>query len=295
MSLAKLSLGTAQFGFDYGISNRCGAVSDECLGKILSKAEDAGINMLDTAPEYGNAERRLGAYGMQKWKVGSKVPSLPGGDVFVRDLVLKSIERTLSHLQISQLDSYIVHRATDLLGDSGDFLFETLRQLKEEGTVEKIGASTYNVTEIESILNRYDLDLFQTPFNVFDQAMIRTPKLKTLKSKNTEVHARSVFLQGLLLLNESDRPKYFGKWDSLWRRYDQWLTDNEVSAFEANLSFVCNQQFDRMVVGVDSFEQFSQLLHVLTNLPVLNHSAERLHCADKTLTNPSLWNLSSIG
>ncbi|MDX7819592.1 aldo/keto reductase, partial [Aeromonas caviae] len=58
----RLALGTVQFGLDYGISNHDGKVNDEELDAIIALARQAGIDTLDTAQAYGNAEQRLGLH-----------------------------------------------------------------------------------------------------------------------------------------------------------------------------------------------------------------------------------------
>ena len=61
--MPSLRLGTAQWGLDYGITNSSGRISDSDLVGIVRLATDYGIRLVDTAPAYGDAERRLGEVG----------------------------------------------------------------------------------------------------------------------------------------------------------------------------------------------------------------------------------------
>jgi aryl-alcohol dehydrogenase-like predicted oxidoreductase len=58
----KLALGTVQFGLNYGINNAKGTPATEELSSILNTAAANGINYLDTASGYGDAESRLSWY-----------------------------------------------------------------------------------------------------------------------------------------------------------------------------------------------------------------------------------------
>ena len=55
-----LSLGTAQFGLNYGITNKRGKISDSSIISILEYANKSGIKLIDTAQAYGKAELLIG-------------------------------------------------------------------------------------------------------------------------------------------------------------------------------------------------------------------------------------------
>ena len=62
----RISLGTAQFGLDYGISNKSGKIEPKEVDKILSFAKKNGIKSIDTAQAYGESETVLGKYDINK-------------------------------------------------------------------------------------------------------------------------------------------------------------------------------------------------------------------------------------
>ena len=63
----------------------------------------------------------------------------------------------------------------------------------------------------------YDLDIIQIPFNIFDRRLLESGMIDILHDQGIEIHSRSVFLQGLLLMSEKDRPSIFTKWNKLWK------------------------------------------------------------------------------
>lgn len=80
----KIALGTAQFGMDYGVSNLTGQTSMNIVKQILKTAQEYGIDCLDTAHAYGNAESVLGSTGAMKgnnWKIVTKTPVIDGQTV----------------------------------------------------------------------------------------------------------------------------------------------------------------------------------------------------------------------
>ena len=103
MDLSKLTIGTAQFGLDYGIANRSGQVNFEEIQKILDFAFDLGINTLDTAIAYGDSETRLGLAGVSNWNIVSKLPSVPKNCKNICAWVVDSLEGSLNRLKVSSL------------------------------------------------------------------------------------------------------------------------------------------------------------------------------------------------
>jgi|688.fasta_scaffold05326_12 aryl-alcohol dehydrogenase-like predicted oxidoreductase len=290
MNHSRISLGTAQFGLHYGIGNTSGPIREEDISYILKTSESSGICTLDTAPEYGVSESRLGKYNLSWMNIGTKLPGLPGGDLRLESVVVNFLQGSLDRLNVQKVEYYLVHRASDLLGESGSTLFKILVKQKEQGLVGKVGVSVYTEIEADLILKKYPIDVIQVPFNVIDQRFVTSGSLDRLKNAGVEVHARSVFLQGLLLLPSSSRPVFFDKWSSIWENFDRWIQYCGTSQFEACLSFVLNVQlFDKVIIGIDNKQHFVELLSYLGKRcgPIRNPSGT---CSkDPELINPSLW------
>lgn len=290
MKFDRLALGTVQFGMDYGIANTKGRLSKDEAHKLLLCAQERGVRTLDTAASYGDSEKCLGEIGIRAWEVVSKIPGLPSvtSKTEAYSWFDNSIQRSLKRLKINTLHGLLIHRSSDLLGPYGQTLYTSLLDTKKRGMTKKIGVSVYNPSDLEVLFDRYPIDLVQLPLNVLDQRFVDSGWLTKLKQAGVEVHSRSVFLQGLLLMPADARPKQFFEWSDVWRRWDQWLQDTGISPIVACLNAVLmREEIDRVVIGFDNLKQFEQLcatrLDPGIRLPTFSD------CAEEALINPSKW------
>jgi len=288
LNAAKLALGTAQFGLHYGIANEAGRVPLETIEKILERAWGAGVNTLDTAIAYGDAENQLGLAGVSKWRVISKLPSISSEISDVAGWVDSQTDGSLDRLQRDQLSGLLLHRARDLLGNRGEHIQSALQKIKEDGRVKKIGVSIYDFDELRRILDRYTIDIVQVPFNCIDRRLVQSGSLSRLSKMNIEVHVRSIFLQGLLVMQRDERPDYFMRWRSLFDIWDRWIADHGIHPVEASLSLpIAFSEIDRIVVGVDDLDQLNQILDLAKLRGPLPPTS--LACDDLNLINPTMW------
>lgn len=286
--VSRLVLGTAQFGMPYGIANRQGKICADEARAILEYAKGAGLNMLDTAVAYGESETLLGEIGVSQWQVVSKLPAVPDTCNDVRTWVFVSVESSLRRLQIPQLKGLLLHRPDQLLGDFGQVLYRALDGLKEQRLVEKIGISIYDPTELDGLCSRFNFDIVQAPFNLVDHRMVESGWMNRLSCQGTEVHVRSIFLQGLLLMPSYLRPERFNRWQPLWSRLQQWLSSVGLTPLRACLQHALTQpQIDRVIVGVDDISHLKEILRV-ADAKVPDVPPE-LHCGDLDLINPVCW------
>src|SRR5689334_783071 len=284
----RLALGTVQFGLAYGIANQSGQVSRDESAAIVNAAWAEGFDTLDTAIAYGESEYRLGEIGVAQWRVVSKLPAIPErcSDVaaWARDAVLGSLER----LKLPKLRGLLLHRPQDLLGPHGDAVYQALVRIKDERMVEKIGVSVYSPDEIDALWSRHQLDLVQAPYNIMDRRLVTSGWLSRLHQAGTEVHVRSIFLQGLLLMSLHNRPMYFDRWQPLWQTWHRWLVDQQLSPLEACLGFaLLPPEIDRVVVGVDSVEHLREIVAASHVGPL--EFPNDLANENPDLINPSKW------
>jgi aryl-alcohol dehydrogenase-like predicted oxidoreductase len=284
----KLALGTVQFGMGYGVANCSGRVTSQEVSTILQLAQECGMDTLDTAIAYGESEAVLGRFGVEQWKTITKLPAVPDDckDVarWVNDQLLQSLKR----LRVRQLYGVLLHRPSQLLEQIGPDLYEALRGVQSSGMTCKIGVSVYGPAELDALLNVYSFGLVQAPLNILDRRMVESSWLKWLNEAGVEFHARSAFLQGLLLMPTDRRPSKFNQWRRTWRIWDDWLKKTGVTPLQACLRYFNGlPQIDRVVVGIDTTSQLNQILSVregrLTSLPEF----EKLE--DERLINPASW------
>ena len=284
----KLALGTVQFGLPYGIANQAGQVSRSEAKTMLQLALANGMDTLDTAIAYGDSEKCLGEVGTQGFNVVTKLPALPDSCMDVSGWVEQQVNASLSRLGVTEVYGLLLHRSDQLIGSNGVALYKALQTLKDNGQVKKVGVSIYSPSELAVLMPRYRFDLVQAPFNLVDQRLYSSGWMQRLKDDNVEIHTRSAFLQGLLLMNQADIPSKFLKWDSLWRTWHKWLADSHISAVQACLAFPLSfSEIDRVIVGADSVSQLSQIISA-TKRPT-NLNLPNMQCDDEDLISPARW------
>jgi aryl-alcohol dehydrogenase-like predicted oxidoreductase len=279
--MSKLALGTVQFGLDYGVTNQSGQVAIKEVGNILDLAKDNGIDTLDTASCYGNSEQILGKVGVDNYKVITKTISLENGI----SKVINGFYQSLNRLDQKQVEGLLIHNIKDIKDKQFDMLFSKLNELKQQGLIKKIGFSTYTPGQVDFLLENFDFDLIQVPFNVFDTRLIQSGQLQALKSKGVEIHARSIFLQGVLL-DFDNLSDYFLTWKAQFTEYQVMVKNSGLSLLEYALNFVLSiQEIDRVLVGVNNEQQLREITLSLKGLD----SLEDYFINDMNLLNPSLW------
>ena len=288
MSSKRITLGTAQFGLKYGISNQNGQVSFNEIEKILDFSNKCGINTLDTAIAYGDSESRLGAVGIKEWNVVSKLPSIPENCLNVKDWVVKSIEESLERLRIPSLYGLLLHKPNELFAPAGFKLYEALKFLQDSGMVKHLGISIYGPNELESFSHYKDIEIVQTPFNIFDRRLINNGLLDILAEEGREVHIRSVFLQGLLLMEPEDRPSKFSRWGNLWQQYEDYIKICGLSKLQLCIRYVLSiSQIKNVIVGVESLSQLQEIYEAASG--DISELPQDLQSSDLLLINPALW------
>ena len=287
----KLTLGTAQFGLDYGVANAIGKVDKEETLEILTFAKQAGINTLDTAIGYGDSEKRLGQAGIGSWNIITKLPEVNVEHSDINFWVNSQINNSLLRLNVLSVYGILLHRPLQLLEKNGSQLWNSLKGLKERSITKKIGFSVYNPEELDKLWQAgFIPDIVQAPYNVFDQRLKDSGWLSKLNDNKVEVHTRSVFLQGLLLMPSDKRPKYFSKWNNLFNEWDLWLKTNNISGLEAALNFALSEYLiDKIIVGVDNKTQLSEVISASKKYTLC--VPKILNTTDEKLINPSLWDM----
>jgi aryl-alcohol dehydrogenase-like predicted oxidoreductase len=290
--IRKLGLGTVQWGTRYGLDNQHGVTAPEAVKAILTLAERFGVRVLDTASAYGMAESILGQNQLGSFKVVTKTPKFASAtirDMHVHEMA-QSLHQSLQRLSSKKVYGLLVHHAQDLLVTGSDKLISSMMNLKERGFVEKVGVSIYDSAQIDAVLKIFTPDIVQVPISVFDQRLLLNGQLEIMKEMGIEIHARSVFMQGLLLMPSNRVPSYFDPIRSLLTRWRAEAEDQGMSLVEAALSFVRDIIYvDTVLVGVESVRQFQSCLADFSTVKRFNGSG--LACNDPLFVNPALWKL----
>jgi len=207
----QLCLGTAQFGLAYGVTNAAGQVPEDAVAPLLLQAQEAGVCWLDTAQAYGNAEAVLGrqlpvAHG---FRLISKLPAQSQPEFTPQDADAweQAIHASCQRLGVRGLDALLLHAPADLAKSGGQHLEAWLLGLRERGVVQRIGVSIYAAEDLDGV-NPALLDLVQLPLSLYDQRLLQNGTLARLRARGTAIHARSLYLQGLLLTPAAQWPRW---------------------------------------------------------------------------------------
>ncbi len=285
---SKLALGSANFGLDYGIKNDFGKISSSELSLILSEAQSAGIEIIDTAQAYGDSEKQIGANNNSGFDIVTKI-GVGLDKSFQDNCICRLVSNSLERLNQSSVYAVMLHRPEVLLSEYGNKIVNELEDLKAKNVVSKIGVSIYSPDILHDISGLMDMDIIQAPFNIFDQRLLVSGWSEKLKDKGIEIHSRSVFLQGLLLLSRADLPAYFIKnWPDIFIAWFNFVKNSGTDAGTIALSFALKQSWvDKVVVGVDSSMHLKNLIEIENSpMPTI---FPNLKCDDERLIDPSEW------
>jgi len=286
--ISRLAIGSAQFGSSYGISNKSGIVARQEVEDILELASVKGVDMLDTAISYGEAQSSLGLLGVKKFNVITKIPTFNSESLGARSLIKDFIYQSLEQLAIDSLHGVLLHDSSLLLSSNAESIYRSLKDIQSEGLIKKIGISSYSPDEIKNITNRFDLDIVQAPMNLIDRRMETSGCLKYLKEKEVEIHIRSAFLQGLLLMSYEQVPREFDKWSKIWKDWKNWKDNNVFTNLEACLAYPLSfAEVDKLIVGIESVEQLKQIMESVKKIAV--SELPDLSSDEEQLINPSKW------
>ena len=288
----RIGIGTAQLGLNYGITNDDKKVNSESLSKIINLARGSHIKYIDTAISYGDSEIKLGKNKIDDFYLISKLPKIPVEKENVGIWINDQVDESLKRLGVKTLYALLLHDTSQLFDELiGGEIDKALNKLKEQGKIKKFGVSAYDPKELQNILKKFSPEIVQLPMNVFDNRFQDHDCLKIMKDKNIEIHSRSAFLQGLLLLNKENLPNQFKKWKSLFEKWQKWLEFNNISAVEACLGHCLSfKEVDCVVVGVDSFIHFNEVIELANRKAKVNYPLD-FSSKDIDLINPLNWEI----
>jgi aryl-alcohol dehydrogenase-like predicted oxidoreductase len=259
----RMIIGTAQFGMHYGIAG-ARKNSLNAVKSIVGLARQYGIDSFDTAPVYGDAERVLGKVGVSGSRITTKLPPLLPGYNDIKAFVESHVSNSISCMRLDKVEELLVHNPQDLIGENGDALYGALLDLKNRGLVRRVGVSVYTPTELALLSSIYKFDTIQLPFNVFDRRFVESDLVARLKLSGVELHARSIFLQGLLLMKRDRVPVKFEKWNHLFEKFDAYCSELGLSRLAYCLAYVFHEPLiDRVLIGVNSMQQLEEIVQSL--------------------------------
>ena len=258
---SRFIVGTANFGLPYGIKNKCDRVRLKSIKGIIEIGKKNGIFQYDTAEEYGDAIKILGEYSFPGMEIISKcqVPKFNSTEAAV-NFFISRLNKGKIILKKADLRTLLIHNPWDITPENANYICEAFKLIKDDHSNFKFGISIYDMNELHSLIPSLMPDIVQVPCNIFDDRFLG-PETRSLKSKyGFEMHARSVFLQGLLLLNSDEAtlipPPVLPDLQAYW----QLCSDSKKTLYEVALGYVAAQDLvDSLVLGVDNELQMERL------------------------------------
>ena len=290
----KIALGSVQFGIPYGVSNNEGKTSKKQALSILNFAQKKGIRTIDTAPSYGDSERVLGKlFEGEEWDITTK--TLPFNSKSINEEQIEQLRsvfrESLVSLHKKSIYGLLVHSCNDLLKPGGEKIFREMERLREIGMVKKIGVSAYNSKQIAAILGKFNIDLIQLPINILDQRLVSGGQLTRLKNHGVEIHARSVFLQGLLLMPLKNTPPWFDPIKETLELFHKEAKKRNMSVLQLALSFVQSiNEVDKIIVGINTLEHLYEVMSA-TSMRVNITEFSNISIDDPSFLNPANWKI----
>lgn len=293
----KLILGTAQLGMKYGVNNLRGQLTHKESFKLLDCAFNLGIDTIDTASAYGEAENIIGEYirnTNNHIKVCTKlIHNIYGYDKI--DKIEKEIDRSLTNLNVDYIDHYFVHDIKDIINNKD--LISILSEFKGK-KINKIGISLYDKEDLEYVLENYgdSIDTVQIPYNVLNKNSVDEEMKINLRSKNIEVFARSIYVQGLIFCSKNkldlihkNAYKYIEKLKRISIKYDMTLE-------ELSFQYVNSNDFIKsIIIGCEDEKQIIRNVSMLHNKKIFlsNEDIEDIDSEfiniEKEIVDPRLW------
>lgn len=290
-NLSKLCLGTVQFGLNYGVANTEGQVSLEEATKILDFSISKGINTFDTAKAYGSSEKVLNTYFKERNSINPFVISKISSDLF-------SLELTKFISEISSFNNLFA-----LLLHDNEKLYswtkkdtQYIKELKAKNIIKYFGASIYTDEEFNKALENDEIEIIQIPFNIFDQRAISLKWLEKAKKRDKLIFIRSIYLQGLLLMDINKVPVHLADAKEYLEKLVNYANILDITVNELCLFFV-NQVAKNSILlfGCDNLTQAKENIQLFNlqktiDAAILENLQREFSNIEEEIYNPTKWN-----
>lgn len=294
----ELCLGTVQFGMDYGIRGQKKPYIDDTL-KMLDYATQNGIRSIDTANAYGTSEDVIGKFISRHtiardelFIVSKCCPNLldDHSENCYYTIIKNNLSNSLSRLHIDYLDTYLLHSSRYVYND---MIVAALNRLKKEGYARKVGVSVYEPDEAKKCIEHPNIDFMQLPYSIFDQRMLQNGVFDLADGRNIQIHSRSAFIQGLILMEENEVPPFLYQAKPILRKIKCICQQYGISRIELAMGFVkCQDVISHIVFGVDNMEQLREDIAVFTHsVPktMIDEISKEFTSLQTDIVMPSLW------
>lgn len=249
--MSKIILGTANFMQPYGALSQGSPVSFEEISQIMNVAEKRGIQSLDTALAYGDIFSVIPKEQLKKFHIITKISVLENPAH-----VIARLNELSSHYPY---EAILIHDPANIRNVSKEHVQELINVLKGEFGHTRMGISVYDEEQVIDFCQHAVPDVIQIPLNPFNQSMNSETFRTLVEHNNIEVHGRSLFLQGILLL--SVLPDFLRELQGHFDDFNQNIP-NGITKLNALLKWALLEMswVDSWVLGVASSDHLIKIL-----------------------------------
>lgn len=272
---SKLAIGTAQWGLDYGATNKSGKLEDSVISSLLDSMRAHTIVHLDTAASYGDAESRIGNLDTTGIHIQTKL-SAKGRTC---EELRTQLHESLTGLKAESVNSLLIHDWFALDQNEIESVSQFFELSMNEGSTHHVGISAYNLSDLDRAKHNLAIwDTAQIPINALDQRFVNASEL----FPGIAFQARSIFLQGLLLASNPDHVDVI--------RFHEFSQSLGVDPLILSLQFIKEQSWlNSVIIAPTSLNEFDQILNAMdSHIPDIDFYA----CVslDAKLLDPRTWN-----
>jgi len=289
----RISIGTAQLGMKYGIANSSNDNLTLNFDKVLEFMSANNLKDIDTAFSYGNAHEYLTNYDLSNFNISSKVMINTNDDLnYFRSNISNDVSDFIKRCNLNKIDTLFIHNPDIISHPNFDQYYLILNDLKENNLISKLGISIYDHDLLKKYLDDFLFDTIQLPVNPFDSRISDHNQYKYFTDRGIKLQARSIYLQGLLLLPKNKLNNFFDTWSELFEKWFNLQIASNLSPQMLCLNYLKNKNFlDSFVIGIDNLEQLKESIE-LYNKDHIEIDYSDLNSLDEDLINPSKWQLN---
>ncbi|MPV85987.1 aldo/keto reductase [Ostreibacterium oceani] len=257
LSFSPIGLGTVKFGrnTDVKYAHAFELPSDAAICALLARAKSLNINLIDTAPAYGESEKRIGQLLSQRehWVISTKVGERyhAGQSVFdfTQAAIEQSILQSLKRLNTTWLDIVLIH------SDGNDFdilahtdAVNTLQRFKRKGIIRAIGISSKTAEGGIAALKHYDMDIAMITHHLHYRA--EQPVIDYAMAHHKQIFIKKAFASGHLI-----QPVAQAASQTASQAASQ--PDNPTDTLQATMDFLLASPVNTVICGTINPEHLS--------------------------------------
>ena len=297
LQVSRISLGTAEIGFNYGIGERP-LLDTGRADSFLKQGLELGINFFDTANYYGEAEKRLGQSGLTR-ETGVVIETkcaqfLEKGEYFsdkeIEDKIRAQVADSLSKLKLSILDILMLHGPSqEQLADGK--LIKIMHKLKQEKLIRFLGISSRGEENALAALNT-DIDVLQVAYSVLDQRMAKHV-FPLAQNLGVGIVSRSTLLKGALTPLRHQLPEKLLPLKLQADKINQLAEENHMDLPTLAIRFaLSNHYIASVLIGTNKIDNLQKAVLASEAGPLpekILHQLEKLQLTDLEQIDPAKW------